>query len=217
MAPGGPTTVTASTRSKLLLDPWAREIVSPPGGFDWRGPHFGADREHPQHMDTRDNGRQALKARVVHEHFDWLGDHPPATPLADTVIYETHVRGFSKRLPGVPEEQRGTYAGLASDAAIAHFQPPGHHRRQPAAGAADPRRGATGGEGPRQLLGLQHDRLLLPRPALRARRRGRATNSAPWSAACTRPASRCCSTSSSTTPPKATNEGRRSAGAGWTT
>jgi glycogen operon protein len=108
--------------SKLLLDPWAREIVSPPGGFDWRGPHFGADREHPQHMDTRDNGRQALKARVVHEHFDWLGDHPPATPLADTVIYETHVRGFSKRLPGVPEEQRGTYAGLASDAAIAHFR-----------------------------------------------------------------------------------------------
>ncbi len=108
--------------NKLLLDPWAREIVDPPGGFDWRGPHFGADADHPQHMDTRDNGRHALKARVVHDAFDWEGDRPPATPLADTVIYETHVRGFSKRLPGVPEAERGTYAGLASEAAIAHFR-----------------------------------------------------------------------------------------------
>ncbi len=107
---------------KLLLDPWAREIVGPPGGFDPRGPHAGADREHPQAMDTRDNGRQALKARVVHDSFDWQGDQPPTTPLIDTVIYETHVRGFSKRLPGLTEELRGTYAGLASDAAIAHLQ-----------------------------------------------------------------------------------------------
>ncbi|MDP1649594.1 MAG: glycogen debranching protein GlgX [Rubrivivax sp.] len=104
---------------KLLLDPWAREIV---GRFDWLGPHFGADREHAQHIDTRDNGHEALKARVVHEHYDWQGDRPPATPLADTVIYELHVRGFTKRLPGVPEPLQGTYAGLASDAALAHLQ-----------------------------------------------------------------------------------------------
>ena len=108
--------------NKLLLDPWAREIVSPPGGFDWQAPHFGADREHPQHMDPQDNGRQALKARVVHESFDWQGDGAPATPLVDTVIYELHLRGFSKRLPGVPEALQGTYAGLASDAAIAHLK-----------------------------------------------------------------------------------------------
>ena len=108
--------------NKLLLDPWAREIVSPPGGFDWRAAHFGADREHPQHMDTRDNARQAHKARVVHDHFDWQGDRPPATPLADSVIYETHVRGLTRQMPGVPEAQRGTFAGLASDAAIAHFR-----------------------------------------------------------------------------------------------
>jgi len=108
--------------NKLLLDPWAREIFSPPGGFNWRGPHFGADRVHPQHMDTHDNARLAHKARVVHEHFDWQGDRPPATPLADSVIYETHVRGFSQRLPGVPPGQQGTYAGLASDAALAHLK-----------------------------------------------------------------------------------------------
>ena len=107
---------------KLLLDPWAREIVAPPGGFDWQGAHFGADRVHPQHLDAQDNARAAHKARVVADTFDWQGDRPPATPLADSVIYETHVRGFSRLLPGVPEAQRGSYAALASDAALAHFK-----------------------------------------------------------------------------------------------
>jgi glycogen operon protein len=105
--------------NKLLLDPWAREIV---GAFDHTGPHYSADREHPQHMDPRDNGATMLKARVVHECFDWQGDRRPATPLADTVIYEAHVRGLTRLMPGVPEAQRGSYAGLASDAALAHFQ-----------------------------------------------------------------------------------------------
>ncbi len=107
---------------KLLLDPWARAIVAPPGGFDPSGPHLGADREHPQHPDATDNGPLAHKARVVHDTPDWQGDRRPATPLLDTVIYEVHVRGFSKRLPGVPEAERGTYAGLASEAALAHFK-----------------------------------------------------------------------------------------------
>ncbi|MFY9509714.1 MAG: glycogen debranching protein GlgX, partial [Rubrivivax sp.] len=108
--------------NKLLLDPWAREIVAPPGGFDWNAAHFAADREHPQHMDLLDNGRAALKGRVVHDSFDWQGDRRLLTPLADSLIYEVHVRGFTQRLPGVPAHERGSYAGLASDAAIAHLQ-----------------------------------------------------------------------------------------------
>ncbi len=105
--------------NKLLLDPWAREIA---GRFDWADPHFAADRAHPQHMDMRDNGRMALKARVVHDSFDWQGDKLLRKPLADTVLYELHVRSFTKTLPGVPEALRGTYAGLGSDAAIGHLQ-----------------------------------------------------------------------------------------------
>jgi glycogen operon protein len=108
--------------NKLLLDPWAREIVSPPGGFDPRAAHYGHDRSHPQQMDPTDNACFALKARVVSAQFDWQGDQRPHTPLARTVIYEAHVKGFTKLLPGVPEHQRGTYAGLASDAALAHFE-----------------------------------------------------------------------------------------------
>ena len=107
---------------KLLLDPWAREIF---GQIDLRGPHsphYGSDREHPNHLAPRDNGRDAYKARVVADTFDWQGDRPPGTPLADSVIYEAHVRGMTQLMPGVPEAQRGTYAGLASSAAIGHLQ-----------------------------------------------------------------------------------------------
>jgi glycogen operon protein len=110
---------------KLLLDPYARQIV---GAFEWRDEHFGGDRAHPAQMDSRDNGPFALKARVTAPR----PQRPPGpaegappklhTPLADTVIYEVHVRGFTKLHPGVPEPLRGTYAGLASPAAIAHLQ-----------------------------------------------------------------------------------------------
>ena len=107
---------------KLLLDPWAREIVQPPGGLDWQGAHFAADREHPLQPDMRDNADLAMKARVVHDHFDWQGDRPPATPLQDSVLYELHVRGFSRRQTALPESERGSYAALASDWALAHFR-----------------------------------------------------------------------------------------------
>jgi len=105
---------------KLLLDPWAREIVAPAGGFDWNQPHFGAEAAHAAHTDRRDNARHAHKARVVGTESAPTVP-PPRHPLAQTVLYELHVRAFTKRMPGVPEHERGTYAGLASDAALAHL------------------------------------------------------------------------------------------------
>lgn len=105
--------------NKLLLDPYARETV---GRFEWRDEHFGADLRHPGHMDMSDNGAHALKARVVDDAWDWGGDRHLHVPLAESVIYELHVKGFTARHPGVPPELRGTYAGLASDAAIAHLK-----------------------------------------------------------------------------------------------
>jgi glycogen debranching enzyme GlgX len=105
--------------TKLLLDPYAREIV---GGFDWCDEQFGADHAHPKQMDTRDNAATALKARVTHDVYDWGDDRAPSTALADTVIYELHVKGFSKQNPAVPEALRGTYAGLGDAASIAHLR-----------------------------------------------------------------------------------------------
>ena len=92
---------------KLLLDPWAREIV---GEFSHRPEHRG---EHPA-----DNAPWALKARVVDEHPDWAGDTPVRHAPEDLFIYEVHVKGCTMRHPGVPQALRGTYAGLASEAAL---------------------------------------------------------------------------------------------------
>lgn len=103
--------------NKLLLDPYARAIV---GDFHWRDEHFGADRRHPQHMDGRDNAPFALKARVLAEPVAEPRRH--ASPAQDDILYELHVKGFSKLNPEVPEALRGTYAGLADPASIRHLQ-----------------------------------------------------------------------------------------------
>ncbi|CAN5810266.1 glycogen debranching protein GlgX [soil metagenome] len=109
--------------NKLLLDPYAREIV---GRFVWDDDQLGADRQYPRQMDERDDASHALKARVVDEYgakaFDWGDDKPPATPIAQTVIYELHVKGFSQLNANVPAELRGTYAGLGHEASIAHLK-----------------------------------------------------------------------------------------------
>ena len=105
--------------NKLLLDPYTRDVV---GTFEWRDEHFGHDRQYPQNPDPRDNAAFALKSRVVHDNFDWVGDQSPKTPLSQTVIYELHVKGFSKLNEAIPEPLRGSYAGLAHEASIAHLK-----------------------------------------------------------------------------------------------
>jgi glycogen operon protein len=71
--------------------------------------------------DDDDDAAAVPKSVVIDPWFDWEDDRPPATPWTDTVIYETHVKGFTKRLQSIPEELRGTYAGLASDEAIEYL------------------------------------------------------------------------------------------------
>lgn len=108
---------------KLLLDPWAREIV---GQHRWVPEHHGGTpgtAHDPPAPDTRDNAAIALKARVAAP----IGPAPgalnaPRHATADLVLMELHVKGFTQRHPGIPEALRGTYAGLAHPAAIAHFQ-----------------------------------------------------------------------------------------------
>jgi len=107
---------------KLLLDPWAREIV---GHFGWRAEHHGYELGHPdgpRSLDHRDNATQALKARVAPPPVAHARAHKPRRAPSEVVLYEVHVKGFSKLLPGVPEDLRGTYAGLAHPASVAHFK-----------------------------------------------------------------------------------------------
>ena len=104
---------------KVLLDPYARDVV---GQFKWHTEHFGFDRQQPGQMDTHDNAAMALKARVVHDDFDWEGDRPPHVPIIDTVLYELHVKGFSRTNPKVPDALRGTYDGLAHEGSLAHIK-----------------------------------------------------------------------------------------------
>jgi len=105
--------------AKLLLDPYTREVV---GQFIWRAEQFSADRQFPLNRDGHDNTAVALKSRVVADTFDWGDDHRPHTPLDQTVLYELHVKGFSKLQSAIPDALRGTFAGLAHPASIAHLQ-----------------------------------------------------------------------------------------------
>ncbi|MCP5270749.1 MAG: glycogen debranching protein GlgX [Burkholderiaceae bacterium] len=106
---------------KLLLDPWAREIV---GTHVWRPEHHGYEPGHPDNassFDARDNAAWALKARVPAP-LPPPASTPPRHAVSDLVLLELHVKGFSMQHPDIPEALRGTYAGLAHPAAIAHFQ-----------------------------------------------------------------------------------------------
>lgn len=108
--------------NKLLIDPYACALV---GQFQWRPEHAGYAAAHPQgrQPDTRDNAPWTLKARVTAP-ATTAARSPKQTrrPLRDSVLYELHVKGFTMQLPGVPEALRGTFAGLACPAAIAHLK-----------------------------------------------------------------------------------------------
>jgi glycogen operon protein len=113
---------------KLLIDPYAKAIEGPirweranvlpytPAGSGT--PNEDADLE----PDDEDSAPAIPRSVVVDDRFDWQEDAPPRHPWSQTVIYETHVKGFTMKHPGVREDLRGTYAGLASEAAIEHLQ-----------------------------------------------------------------------------------------------
>jgi isoamylase len=108
--------------AKLLVDPYAQAIS---GRVDWKEAifpyQFGG--ENPDLVrDDRDSAPGVPKCIVVNPYFDWENDRPLRTPLSDSIIYETHVRGFSIQNPEVPEPLRGTYAGLASPASVRHLK-----------------------------------------------------------------------------------------------
>jgi isoamylase len=109
--------------AKLLLDPYARAVI-PPATLrpELYGHPVGGDLVgNPRVPDHRDSGPYAAHGIVTAHHRVGTDSTRPRTDWADTVIYETHVRGLTKHLPGVPSALRGTYAGLAHPASIQHL------------------------------------------------------------------------------------------------
>jgi isoamylase len=104
--------------AKLLLDPWAKAIDGDYDGDSSACAHLPKDRNRP---DPRNSALHVPRSVVVDPSFDWGGDTPPGIPLADSIIYETHVRGLTKQHPQVPDPVKGTYAGLACDPIIKHL------------------------------------------------------------------------------------------------
>jgi isoamylase len=107
--------------NKIVLDPYAKSI-----GRDlrWADELFGYKLGDPAadlSFDPRDNAPFAPLARVIDPSFTWGDDRPPRTPMHKSVIYEMHVRGFTKLHPAVPEKLRGSYAAIGSDPVLDHL------------------------------------------------------------------------------------------------
>src|SRR5438445_6393054 len=108
--------------SKLLLDPYAKAIA---GEVTWADEMFGyvvGSEDEDLTQDFRDDAWGVAKSVVIDSAFDWHDDKLLRIPLHRSVIYEVHVKGFSKLWHDLPEELRGTYAALGSAAAIGYFK-----------------------------------------------------------------------------------------------
>ena len=106
--------------AKLLLDPYAKAVD---GAIEWDESMYGYHFDDPDGgPNSSDSAAYLPKAVVTSPFFDWANDRQPNTPWHETVVYEVHVKGFTATFPGIPEELRGTYAGLATPQAIDYFK-----------------------------------------------------------------------------------------------
>ncbi len=105
--------------AKLLLDPYARAVA---GEVRWNPAVYGHASDDPHRADPSDSAPYVPRSLLVAADFDWGEDRPPGRAMADSIFYEVHVKGFTKLHPDVPERLRGSYAGLAHPAAVAHLQ-----------------------------------------------------------------------------------------------
>ena len=101
--------------NKLLLDPYAKAID---GEVDWDQACFGYTFGDENSRNDDDSAPHVPTSVVHNPYFDWSNDRPPSTPLHDTIIYETHVRGFTVRHREIPEPLRGTYGGVGHPVSI---------------------------------------------------------------------------------------------------
>ena len=107
--------------NKLLLDPYAKSMV---GQLEWNPAVFGYTMETTDDLtfDERDSAPFMPKSRVIDSAFTWGDDRPPRTTWDNSVIYELHVRGFTKLNEALPEGLRGTFRGLTDPSVVRHLK-----------------------------------------------------------------------------------------------
>lgn len=108
--------------NKLLIDPYAKQLV---GKLEWSEALFGYTIGHPDadlSFDERDSAPFVPKAKVIDPAFTWGTHRRPHVPWNDTIVYEANVRGMSMRHPAVPDELRGTFAGMMNSQMVQHLQ-----------------------------------------------------------------------------------------------
>ncbi|GEL23226.1 glycogen operon protein GlgX homolog [Pseudonocardia sulfidoxydans NBRC 16205] len=105
--------------NKLLIDPYAKAVDGP---VRWDEAVFGYEFGAPDNRNDSDSAPFVPKSVVINPYFDWGSDRPPKVPYHETIIYEAHVKGLTINHPDVPEELRGSYAGLSHPAMIEHLQ-----------------------------------------------------------------------------------------------
>jgi isoamylase len=120
--PYSPTEGHRFNPNKLLLDPYAKQIV---GELTWNAALFGYTIGSPQgdlSFDERDSAPFMPKCRVIDPAFTWGEERRPQIPWERTVLYETHVKGYTMLHPSVPSNLRGTFAGLMRHEVIEHIR-----------------------------------------------------------------------------------------------
>jgi glycogen operon protein len=108
--------------AKLLIDPYAKAIA---GTIEWDNSLFGYEVGHPEEdfkMSDTDSAPFIPKCVVIDDSFDWQGDRAPKVPYHQSIIYETHVKGFTRMHPDIPEEIQGSYAAMGHPVTIEYLK-----------------------------------------------------------------------------------------------
>ena len=119
--PYDPTNGHRFNPAKLLIDPYAKAIA---GTIEWNDALFGYELGHGDQdlrISNTDSAPFIPKSVVIDDQFDWDGDRPPKVPYHQTVIYEAHVKGFTRMHPEIPEEIKGTYAALGHPVSLEYL------------------------------------------------------------------------------------------------
>ncbi len=105
--------------NKLLLDPYSKAID---GQFTWNQSMFGYNFGEPDSRNDDDSAASMPKSVVINPFFSWGTDRPPGREYADTIIYETHVKGLTENHPDIPEQSRGTYSAITHPVILNHLK-----------------------------------------------------------------------------------------------